>query len=70
LSLEEDKLASLRGVLIKDIVLEFVQGVNDLEEVALAKEEFEVLHSCLLYDLNISLLRFCFVLREESFIYR
>jgi hypothetical protein len=43
LALEEHEVAGLGGVLVENVLLELVKSVNDLKEVALGKEELEVL---------------------------
>ena len=59
LSLKQDEVTSLGRVLIEHALLEFLKGVNDLEEVAMAKEEIVVTQLTLLYTtlLNKRLIR-------------
>ena len=52
LSLEDNEVTCLGRVLIKHVLLELIESIDDLEEVALSKEEFEILEVCLLYTFN------------------
>lgn len=53
LSLEENEITSSWGVLVKETFLKLLQSVNNLEEVAIAQEELEILERSLLYRSKI-----------------
>ena len=48
LSLEQHEFSSTGRILVKEALLEFLEGVHYLEEVCLSQEEFEILKGGLL----------------------
>lgn len=52
LTLEQHKIASAGRVLIKYVVLEALEGVDYLEEVAVSEEVLVIFLVCLLYNSN------------------
>jgi hypothetical protein len=50
LSLEENEISCFRGILVKDILLELLKSINNLEEVAMTQEELVILDLSFLYS--------------------